>query len=135
MPKPGKSSASSGTRKKHARRNASEQPDEPPTKEKGKKGPKGKKEPKPKVYIAPRRPAPIQPDPIDVLGLASVLPPDLLVVLRKLGKKDTTTKTRALEDLHKLWTGPDAASEDITIAWPIWVRTVSIRKYLDLMQQ
>jgi hypothetical protein len=100
------SSASSATRKKHARKAVGHvQADEPPekskkvkTKEKGRN-----KEPRQKIYIPPVKPAPIQPDPLDTTGLANLLPPDLLVVLRKLGKKNTVTKIAALEELQSAW--------------------------------
>lgn len=132
----GKSSASSATRKKHARKAAAAQgiSEEPPApkekKPKGKeKGSKKNKEPKKKVYIPPVKPAPVQPDPLDTLGLAQELPPELLVVLRKLGKKDSITKRRALEDLQTDWV-EKAKTEDqesplvkaLVVAVPVWVR-------------
>ncbi|THV07134.1 hypothetical protein K435DRAFT_848478 [Dendrothele bispora CBS 962.96] len=95
----GKSSASSGTRKKHARKAAAAsgtdgQAPPPPVKPKKEKGEKGgkkgsslKKEPRQKVYIPPVKPAPPQPDPLETTGLAHRLPPELLVVLRTLGVK------------------------------------------------
>lgn len=79
--------------------------DAPPVpKEKRPKG-KGKKdkEPRKKVYIPPVKPAPIQPDPLDTLGIAHKLPPELQVVLRRLAKKDSITKRRALEELQSAW--------------------------------
>ncbi|KAI8986673.1 hypothetical protein BD414DRAFT_460911 [Trametes punicea] len=104
----GKSSATSATRKKHARKAAAAhgEADEPPqSKDKKPKGKdkKNKKEPRKKVYIPPTKPAPVQPDPLDTLGLAQKLPPELLVVLRLLSKKDATTKRRALEELQSAW--------------------------------
>ncbi|EMD34704.1 hypothetical protein CERSUDRAFT_116892 [Gelatoporia subvermispora B] len=104
----GKSSATSGTRKKHARKaaGAGGQLDEPSIpkekKPKGKDKKKGK-EPRKKVYIPPVKPAPVQPDPLDTLGIAQLIPPELLVVLRRLAKKDSVTKRRALEDLQAVW--------------------------------
>ncbi|KAI0698055.1 hypothetical protein C8T65DRAFT_661197 [Cerioporus squamosus] len=110
MPPKGKSSASSATRKKHARKAAAahgvaEEPQVPKEKKPKGKDKKGKKEPRKKVYIPPVKPAPVQPDPLDTLGLAQRLPPELLVVLRLLSKKDATTKRRALEDLQTAWVG------------------------------
>ncbi|EIW55564.1 ubiquitin-protein ligase RKR1 [Trametes versicolor FP-101664 SS1] len=107
-PSKAKSSASSGTRKKHARRAATAHgaPEEPlEHKDKRPKGKdkKNKKEPRKKVYIPPVKPAPVQPNPLDTLGLAQKLPPELLVVLRLLSKKDATTKRRALEELQSAW--------------------------------
>lgn len=107
-PSKAKSSASSGTRKKHARRAATahgapEDPQEPKDKKPRGKDKKNKKEPRKKVYIPPVKPAPVQPNPLDTLGLAQKLPPELLVVLRLLSKKDATTKRRALEELQSAW--------------------------------
>ncbi|RPD56966.1 hypothetical protein L226DRAFT_615267 [Lentinus tigrinus ALCF2SS1-7] len=106
----GKSSASSATRKKHARKAAAahgavEEPQVPKEKKPKGKDKKSKKEPRKKVYIPPVKPAPVQPDPLNTLGLAQRLPPELLVVLRLLSKKDATTKRRALEDLQTAWVG------------------------------
>lgn len=108
MAKGGKSSASSGTRKKHAKRAAVASgviPEEPLPKEKKlkKKDKANKKEPRQKMYIPPVKPRPAQPDPLETSGLAHTLPPDLLVVLRSFSKKATVTKTRALEDLQASW--------------------------------
>ncbi|RDX54789.1 hypothetical protein OH76DRAFT_1398200 [Lentinus brumalis] len=110
MPPKGKSSASSATRKKHARKAAAgqgvaEEPQVPKEKKPKGKDKKSKKEPRKKVYIPPVKPARVQPDPLDTLGLAQRLPPELLVVLRLLSKKDATTKRRALEDLQTAWVG------------------------------
>ncbi|KAI3605699.1 delta 9-fatty acid desaturase [Moniliophthora roreri] len=106
----GKSSASSGTRKKHAKKAASRLGEEPEPvqqkqkKEKGKKGPK--KEPKQKVYIAPVKPAPVRPDPLETAGLLHQLPPELVVSLRSLSKKAGVTKGKALEELQFVWADP-----------------------------
>ena len=86
MPKQ-KSSATSSTRKKHARKAAGPISDPPPTKGKpglgkdGKKTKKGDKkgEPRVKAYIPPVKPQPIAPDPLDSLGLAYALPAELVV--------------------------------------------------------
>lgn len=135
----GKSSATSATRKKHARKAAGPVlPPETVPKEKKQKGKeKGKnKEPRQKVYIAPVKPAPIQPDPLDALGLARQLPPELLVVLRLLGKKDTVTKRRALEELQFGWVdesirgGDDSPMvETLMIMLPVWVRLRNYMQY------
>ncbi|KAF9477335.1 hypothetical protein BDN70DRAFT_881303 [Pholiota conissans] len=97
-----KSSASSGTRKKHAKKHApvDETPKEKRPKEKGRGK---KKEPRVKMYIPPVKPAPVQPDPLETTGLAHTLPADLLVVLRNISKKAQVTKTRALEELQSAW--------------------------------
>lgn len=136
MPPKGKSSASSATRKKHARKAAAAQGvvEEPhiakEKKGKGKdKDKKSKKEPRKKVYIPPAKPAPVQPDPLDTLGLAQRLPPELLVVLRLLSKKDATTKRRALEDLQTAWVGRAKRGDEgeylvytLQETIPVWVR-------------
>ena len=130
----GKSSATSGTRKKHARKAAATQGvvEEPPMpKEKKPKGKdkKSKKEPRKRVYIPPVKPAPVLPDPLDTLGLAQKLPAELVVVLRLLGKKDATTKRRALEDLQTAWLGRARKGEEgeylvytLQEVIPVWVR-------------
>lgn len=131
MPK-AKSSASSGTRKKHARKAAgpAQAPDAVVTKEKKPKGKeKGKnKEPRQKAYIPPFKPAPIQPDPLDTMGLAHQLPPELLVILRRFGKKDAVTKRRALEEFQSGWVdeakkeGDDSSvAATLVIMVPVWV--------------
>ncbi|EPQ53690.1 hypothetical protein GLOTRDRAFT_117039 [Gloeophyllum trabeum ATCC 11539] len=131
MGKGQKSSASSGTRKKHARKAAG--PQEPtPTKDKRDKGTgkgKGKnKEPRKKVYIPPTKPAPARPDPLDTLGLANQLPPELLVVLRSLRKKDAVTKAKALEELLGAWVERALGTRDegavaatLVLMLPVWV--------------
>ena|ERR1700761_397250 len=119
MPKPNKSSASSGTRKKHAKKSAGPVPDIDAAQMK--KNKKDKHQPKQKVYILPTRPQPAQPDPIDTLGLAVNLPPELVVVLRKLAKKDATTKSRAIEQLQRDWLDPSHA-DALIVALPVWVR-------------
>ncbi|KAJ6470235.1 hypothetical protein C8R47DRAFT_760272 [Mycena vitilis] len=100
---PKTSSASSGTRKKHARKAAGPQPtdvDPGPAQKKGKSKKHRSDPPRAKVYIAPVKPTAAHPDPLDAVpGLAHRLPPALLVVLRSLGKKAPVTKVRALEEL------------------------------------
>lgn len=129
-----KSSASSSTRKKHAKKalGTPDQPDtpirekKPKAKEKGKgKSGSSKKEPRVKMYIPPTKPAPVQPDPLDSMGLAHRLPPELLVVLRSLGKKAEVTKVRALEDLQANWV--DRCDDESVLyvvmdMLPVWVR-------------
>lgn len=98
-----KSSATSGTRKKHLKKNAPAE--EPPPKEKrSKKGERGQKNaPRVKIYVPPVKPAPVQPDPLETTGLAHTLPADLLVILRNISKKAQVTKARALEELQAAW--------------------------------
>ena len=86
------------------------------------------------MYIPPTKPQPLQRDPIDVLGLGSVLPADLLVVLRRLMKRDAVTKQKALEELQASWIEkacrPPKSHDDpqgelvetLCMALPVWVR-------------
>jgi hypothetical protein len=130
MVKGRQSSASLGTRKKHARKAAGQPLQEPPPKDKKGKKDKGKnKEPRQKVFIPPVKPPPIQADPLDTLGLASQLPPELYVVLKKVGKKDEVTKGKALEELEVGWLekcrkeGQDSALViSLLTMVPVWVR-------------
>jgi hypothetical protein len=109
------SSASAGTRKKNAAKKAGKkggaQPGDEsddhagPSSVKGQRGSKKDKKAakikrgQPKPYTPPPKPpAPAVPDPLDALGLGASLPAELVVVLRKLGKKDEITRRRALED-------------------------------------
>ncbi|KAI0945042.1 hypothetical protein AcV7_001681 [Taiwanofungus camphoratus] len=129
-----KSSASSATRKKYAKKAAaaSGQFEEPtiPKEKKAKGKEKKSKEPR-KVYIPPVKPTPVQPDPLDTLGLAQTLPPELLVVLRRLAKKDSITKRRALEELQIAWVdkarNEGADSPLLTVladTLPVWLHHV-----------
>lgn len=110
------SSASSGTRKKNAAKkaakNARSDDDAPPAATKagsqpggGGKTKKDKQAQKvkrgvPKPYTPPPKPpAPSVPDPLDVDGLGQRLPGDLVVVMRRVGKKDAGTRGRGLDEL------------------------------------
>lgn len=143
----GKSSASSGTRKKHARRAAQvagmDATENQQKKGKGDKkgGKKGKdKEPRKKVYIPPSKPAPVRPDPLDTLGIAQIVPAELLVVLRKLAKKDGVTKRRALEDLQADWVERARSADEewrlsaVIDALPVWVRFYALVLQKSLVQ-
>ncbi|PWN31235.1 uncharacterized protein FA14DRAFT_193136 [Meira miltonrushii] len=122
MPKNTKSSASSGTRKKQAAKAAKKSGTEPSQQQqkpangalqRGQKKTKGKKgEPKKKVYIPPVKPKQDVIDPLDSMGLASLLPSDLVVLLRKASKKDVITRTRALEGLLE-WINAPTQAESI----------------------
>ncbi|KAG8925869.1 listerin E3 ubiquitin protein ligase 1 [Tulasnella sp. 418] len=109
MPKANKSSASSGTRKKHARKAAAASGIDSSIiitqqKQKSSKGkPKKGDPPRIKQYIPPVKPSAPRPDPLDTLGLATKLPPELVVELRRFGKKDTITKQKALEEIQINW--------------------------------
>ncbi|BEI93821.1 uncharacterized protein CcaverHIS019_0602800 [Cutaneotrichosporon cavernicola] len=144
------SSASAGTRKKHARKSGKDE-DEVSTArpQRGqKRGADGKKLSKKerkalanvKQYIPPPKPpAPPIPDPLDGQGLARSLPAELVVVLRRLGKKDDVTRRKGLEELREQWVSPlleegggeDAATQrDITAAaveaaLPVWLHNLS----------
>ena len=136
MVKNQRSSASSATRKKHAKKAAvaaGEVVENPPVpkqkKPRGKEKAKLKAEPRKKVYVPPVRPRAIQPDPLDTLGIAYSISSELLVVLRKLGKKDAVTRIRALEELQSDWilradqTGDSQLLEEIITILPVWVRS------------
>ncbi|KAI9568130.1 hypothetical protein HD554DRAFT_2219143 [Boletus coccyginus] len=115
MAKGQKSSASSGTRKKNARKAAQTQgsssavlPPSPLPKQSKLKGGNNSKlskrearEQRKRVYIPPTKPAPPVLDPLDTTGLAHLLLPELVVVLRALGKKDAITRGKAIEELTK----------------------------------
>ncbi|GMK59535.1 hypothetical protein CspeluHIS016_0801410 [Cutaneotrichosporon spelunceum] len=144
------SSASAGTRKKHARK-AGKDEDEVSTgrPQRGqKRGPDNKKLSKKerkalakvKQYIPPPKPpAPPIPDPLDGQGLARSLPAELVVVLRRLGKKDGVTRRKGLDEFREQWVAPlleegggeEAATQrDITAAaveaaLPVWLHNVA----------
>ncbi|KAG6865555.1 hypothetical protein C0991_001559 [Blastosporella zonata] len=134
----GKSSATSGTRKKHAKKAAGPSHEEqaapiPKDLKKLTKQQRSqkKKEPRVKAYIPPVKPAPVQPDPLETTGLAHSLPPDLLIVLRSFNKKAQVTKIRALEELQAGWIdkcrkeGEDGALVYVLIDMlPVWLHHV-----------
>jgi hypothetical protein len=149
MPKPNKSSASSGTRKKQAAKKGdkSDAPNLPQGKSGGgKQLTKAEKKalknaPRQKIYVPPPKPpAPAIPDPLDAQGLARTLPPGLVVVLRRLGKKDGVTRRKGLEEFKEHWVDvalatqservmrkevEDQAVEDaLEEALPVWVSLV-----------
>lgn len=156
MAKGQKSSATSGTRKKNARKAASagtatgstsNQPPsspfpatKPPKNTKYTKRELKEARKREKIYIPPVKPAPPQLDPLDTTGLARTLPPDLVIVLRSLGKKDVVTRTKALEELSK-WVNeaakePSGVSEEddagsekahiVTEMLPVWVSPIIV---------
>ncbi|KAH7882407.1 hypothetical protein F5I97DRAFT_1939442 [Phlebopus sp. FC_14] len=123
MVKGQKSSATSGTRKKNARKAAAAQassgappptpvpPSRPPKTGKTKQSKREARETRKKVYIPPVKPAPPVLDPLDTTGLAHALPPELVIVLRSLGKKDAVTRAKAVEELAR-WV-EDAIREQV----------------------
>ncbi|WVR00029.1 hypothetical protein IAU59_007171 [Kwoniella sp. CBS 9459] len=128
MPPKSKSSASAGTRKKHAKKAAKAHGDEGdldnvpiPSGQKPQRGQKKlskaqkKALPKIKQYIPPPKPpAPPIPDPLDGQGLARTLPAELVVVLRRLGKKDDVTRRKGLEELRDGWTNELLKSSELS---------------------
>jgi hypothetical protein len=117
----GKSSASSNTRKKHAAKKSGnpdgtdatgqpakgQQPKQRGQKESKLSKAQRKALPKIKQYIPPpKAPAPPIPDPLDSLGLGRTLPPELVVVLRRLGKKDEVTRRKGIEEFREGWVEP-----------------------------
>ena len=107
MPQVSNASASAGTRKKHAKKAGNDEPAVHQTPQRSqKKLSKAQKKALPKIkqYIPPPKPpAPPIPDPLDGQGLARSLPAELVVVLRRLGKKDDVTRRKGLEELREGW--------------------------------
>ncbi|KZP10359.1 hypothetical protein FIBSPDRAFT_938077 [Athelia psychrophila] len=86
----------------------------------GKEGDKNE-EPRQKAYISPVKPQPIAPDPLDPLGLAYALPAELVVILHRLAKSDTTH--RAFEE-SKTYVEAGAAERDayaVRAMLPFWL--------------
>ncbi|GAA98200.1 uncharacterized protein L969DRAFT_46272 [Mixia osmundae IAM 14324] len=148
-----KSSASSATRKKHAKKQAGKgadgsidegdtQPSGPtivgqaPKRpaQRGQKKDK-KKHAKVKVYVPPPKPPKGLVDPVDLYGLGVAgdarVDPNLIVVLRKLHKRDEKTLARAIEELDGwLRAAVDAVQSEeelqdlqatLHLILPIWV--------------
>ncbi|EUC55355.1 E3 ubiquitin-protein ligase listerin, putative [Rhizoctonia solani AG-3 Rhs1AP] len=121
MGKQGKSSASSATRKKHAKKAATHDPSiaiaPSASKAQGKGKGKGKnKEPRVKQYIPPPKYKPLVEDPIESSKIASVLPPNVVLCFKGLSKKDPVTKTKALDEL-----GNTLDDECWRAALPVWL--------------
>lgn len=80
-----------------------------------------------KSYIAPTKPQPIKPDPLDSTGLVYVLPGELVIVLKNLGKKAVKTREKALDDLESGWVNSDRTKESsgqehvLIDMLPVWV--------------
>ncbi|WFC97537.1 hypothetical protein MYAM1_000251 [Malassezia yamatoensis] len=132
-----KSSATAGTRKKQAAKAAAKQgPDEAThtasKKLDGKKlSKKERQQLKKRSYVPPPKPPQPPPYPLDSMGLASLLPPSLVVILRKALKKDIVTRVRSLESfLDWIQARDENEQEDLTsedrtnaliIMLPCWV--------------
>ena len=86
-----------------------------------------------KAYIAPTKPQPARPDPLDSTGLAYVLPPELVIVLRNLGKKAVKTREKALDELANGWLIRSREGQEQTLVdmLPVWVRT--LQKFMTLI--
>jgi hypothetical protein len=149
MPKKN-SSASAATRKKHARKAGKDEDEVSTAKpQRGqKRGPDGKKLSKKerkalakiKQYIPPPKPpAPPIPDPLDGQGLARTLPAELVVVLRRLGKKDDVTRRKGLDELREQWVAPlleeggdeeavtqrEITAAAVEAALPVWLHNLA----------
>ncbi|KAF9075216.1 hypothetical protein BDP27DRAFT_38333 [Rhodocollybia butyracea] len=76
-----------------------------------------------KAYVAPRKPQPVKPDPLDSTGLAYVLPPQLTIVLRNLGKKAVKTRERALDELVSGWLDEKGEEQEKILVdmLPVWL--------------
>lgn len=131
MPK--QSSASKGTKKKvEAKRaakaaaqsgsNPQAQPGDASNQHgRGKGTKKNKKsEPRKKQYIPPAKPPPKATDPVDDLGLASVMDAQLVVILRKFMKKDDKTLSRALDELLIWLNHPETDQLSKVMMLPVW---------------
>jgi E3 ubiquitin-protein ligase listerin len=105
-----KSSASSATRKKHEKKaakaaaNGDEPP--PPPQQPAQRGQKKQKKdrfaPKVKTYTPPPPPPKGAPDPVDLyLSGGSAVDAELVVILRKLGKRDESTIGKGVEGLEE----------------------------------
>lgn len=153
MPKAkgGKNSASAGTRKKHAAKKARDDDDEHGGQQQRKpkvQGSNGKKLskaqrkalPKIKQYIPPPKPpAPPIPDPLDAQGLARTLPADLVVILRRLGKKDDVTRRKGLDEFREHYVSlllrkggneaevihQELAAAAVEAAIPVWLHNLA----------
>ena len=100
-----KSSASSATRKKHAKKAAEDEEGVPAAQpaQRGQKkaAKKSRFEPKVKSYTPPPAPPRGAPDPVDLyLGGGSEVDSELVVILRKLGKRDEATISKGVEGLE-----------------------------------
>jgi hypothetical protein len=116
MPKSNRSSASSATRKKHARKADPQAAAAGPAIVNPSKKKKSKlQEPHVKSYTPPVKPQAARPDPVDGLGVDG----DLYVMLRALGKKSVATKVKAMADLARWLELPEA---DVKLILPVWVR-------------
>ncbi|KAJ3841743.1 hypothetical protein F5878DRAFT_577882 [Lentinula raphanica] len=80
-----------------------------------------------KAYVAPTKPLPIKPDPLDSTGLAYVLPAELVIVLRNLGKKAVKTREKALDELDAGWVntvraeGKERQEQILIDMLPVWL--------------
>lgn len=116
-----------------------QKPDDPSMKGLTKAQRKALKENRPRIFVPPPRPpVPARPDPLDAQGLARTLPAELVVILRRLGKKDAITRRKGIDELRELWVdavvtaqkseGQDMDDENswkeeaLTEALPVWVR-------------
>ncbi|KAK8854764.1 hypothetical protein IAR55_003503 [Kwoniella newhampshirensis] len=151
MPKQ-KSSASAGTRKKHAKKAGKDVDgidEQGPSNNGGISKQRGQKKlskaqkkalPRVKQYIPPPKPpAPPIPDPLDGQGMARTLPAELVVVLRRFGKKDDVTKRKGLEELRDGWVSEvlrTGGTEDegiereikesaLLLAIPVWLHNLA----------
>ncbi|KAM0747033.1 hypothetical protein T439DRAFT_104716 [Meredithblackwellia eburnea MCA 4105] len=143
----GKSSASSATRKKHAQRkanknNAGSDDDQPPSQQQQQQLQRGQKkqpkksrfEPKIKSYTPPPPPPKGLPDPVDLyLRGGKAVDPELVVVLRKLGKKDEATVFKGVEGFS-LWVdgveGDNKGEQQDQEDWEREVRREELQKVI-----
>lgn len=97
-----KASASSATRKKHAAKHAPEAEAAPAPAQRGQKKVKVSRfAPKIKSYTPPPPPPKGAPDPVDLyLGAGALVDPELVVILRRLSKRDEATIAKGVDGLE-----------------------------------
>ena len=132
MGKGGKSSATPATRKKQASKAASKYGNTPPQPlQRGqKRRSKKEKAQQKKKFVPPQKPPQPPPYPLDSMGLASLLPDELVMILRRAVKKDIVTRVRTMESLVAWIDGqvPEAEAMSVSerfdalaLAIPCWV--------------
>lgn len=131
MGKGGKSSATPATRKKQASKAAAKGGNTQPPLQRGqKRRTKKEKAQQKKKFVPPQKPPQPPPYPLDSMGLSSLLPDELVMILRRATKKDIITRMRTLEGLLAWVSGQSEESaamsrterfDALALAVPCWV--------------
>ncbi|WFD36265.1 hypothetical protein MCUN1_003143 [Malassezia cuniculi] len=130
MGKGGKSSASAATRKKKAAKAAAKANAPPPPQRGQKRRTKKEKAQQKKKFVPPQKPPQPPPYPLESMGLASLLPDELVMIFRRAVKKDIVTRIRTMESLLAWINGQLPESEAMSVserfdalalAIPCWV--------------